>query len=262
MKLLASLVVALAAVSSPAQNVIVNEIMYHSSSTNVLDQWFEIYNADTNAVNLSGWKITKGVNYAFATNTMLAAGGYLVVASDRATFTNKYPGVTNFVAGWTGKLSHGGDQIQIEDAVGQAIDSVSYAPEGEWATRRMSEFDQFGKQGWEWFAGHDGNGKSLELINRNLSNNYGHNWASSTVNNGTPGQVNSVVRTNIAPILTDVGHLPLIPTPADPVTITARVIDERIGDGLAATITGVRGQARCGAIAGALDDGICGPVGI
>lgn len=39
-----------------------NEIMYHPPSTNLLEQWFEILNAGTNTVNLSGWRVTADTN--------------------------------------------------------------------------------------------------------------------------------------------------------------------------------------------------------
>src|SRR5437763_618930 len=78
-----------AAMPLPAQTVVINEIMYHPPSTNLLEEWFEIYNPGTNAVDLSGWQVTKGVEFTFPSNSVIAVGGYLVVAADRATFTNR-----------------------------------------------------------------------------------------------------------------------------------------------------------------------------
>src|SRR5882762_1137350 len=75
--------------------ILFNEIMYHPASTNVLEEWIELYNSGPTNVNLSGWQITKGVQFAFPTNTTIAAGGYLVVAANIAAFAAKYPGVTN-----------------------------------------------------------------------------------------------------------------------------------------------------------------------
>src|SRR5882724_12100559 len=45
--------------------VVINEIMYHPVSTNVLEEWFELYNPAVTNVNLSGWQMTKGVHFAF-----------------------------------------------------------------------------------------------------------------------------------------------------------------------------------------------------
>src|SRR5436190_18219066 len=74
--------------------VVVNEIMYHPPSTNLSEQWFELFNTATNPVDLSGWKTSKGVEFAFPTNTILPGDGYLVVAADTATFQAKNPGIT------------------------------------------------------------------------------------------------------------------------------------------------------------------------
>ena len=49
-----------------------------------------------------------------------------------------------------------------------------------------------GHRGWQWSDAHDGGGKSLELINAALPNEFGQNWAASLVDGGTPGRANSV----------------------------------------------------------------------
>lgn len=207
--------------------VIINEIMYHPASDNLLEGYVELYNSGTNAVNLAGWSFTKGIHYAFPTNTSisLAPAAYLVIASDGATFTSKHPGVNNFVAGWSGAMS---SHLRLIDAAGQTVNDVNFSNDGDWAARILTtNYNSFGHYGWQWSAAHDGGGSSLELINPKLPNSYGQNWASSTVPGGTPGAPNSVASTNIAPIIVDVAHSPLIPGPTDPVTISARLIDER-----------------------------------
>ena len=89
----------------------------------------------------------------------------------------------------------------------------------------MGEIDN-GHRGWEWYCEHDGTGKSLELVNRALSNEYALNWSSSATDGGTPGAVNSRDTDDAAPIIIEVAHRPIIPGPNDPVTITAAVLDE------------------------------------
>src|SRR5882762_9371764 len=98
---------------------IINEIMYHPASTNLLEQWVELYNPGTNTVDLTDWKFSNGIQFTFPTNTVLKAGDYLVVAADRNTFTNKFPGVTNYVAGWAAPLE--GHTIALDDNLGQNV---------------------------------------------------------------------------------------------------------------------------------------------
>ena len=164
--------------AAQAQPVVISEIMYHPASTNLLEQWFELLNPGPTNVNLSGWQVTKGVSFTFATNTALAPGAFLVVAAHGPTFASHNPGVANYVAGWTGSLGH---SLEISDAAGNVIDSVNFASEGDWAPRILGAggvpgaLDDFNGLGWEWFTPHDGLGASLELLNPALPNSYAHN---------------------------------------------------------------------------------------
>src|SRR5215813_1215275 len=129
---LASLFVAalLITSSSTYAGVVINEIMYHPASGNLLESYVELRNIDNVATNISGWRLTKGIQFTFPTNTALAPNAYLVVAADRATFTNKYPGVLNFVAGFNSSIGH---HLRLENANGDLINEVQYSDDGEWA---------------------------------------------------------------------------------------------------------------------------------
>jgi hypothetical protein len=214
--------------------VVINEIMYHPASEDLLESYVELHNSDAVTANLSGWKFTKGLTYTFPTNTLLAPGAYLVVAADRAAFTNKYPTVANFVAGWQPPL---GRHVQLVNPAGQVVSEVQYSNDGDWAARILTTngFAAYGHFGWEWQAAHDGSGSSLELLNPNLPNSYALNWGSSVAFNGTPGAPNSLFQTNIPPIVTGISHSPAIPQPTDVVTISARLVDEH-ATGLTATV--------------------------
>jgi hypothetical protein len=222
-------------VATQAEPVVISEIMYHPAGTNVLAEWFELHNPGPDVVSLAGWRVTKGVAFTFPTNATLAAGGFLVVAADTATFTALYPAVTNFAGGWGGTLSHDGEDLQLEDAQGNLVDRVAYAPAGDWALRRIGPPDKLNRRGWEWYAEHNGLGNSLELINSGLANDCGQNWDASNVPGGTPGAPNSIAQTNIAPLILDIVHTPLVPHSTDAVTITARLLDERT-DGRSLTL--------------------------
>lgn len=255
-------------VSAPSTfgGVVINEIMYHPASTNLLEEWFELYNPGPTNVNLSGWKITQGVQFAFPTNTTLAPGGYLVVAADAATFAAKYPGVTNVVPGSAGPL--GGHTIELDDNTGQNVNRVAYYDTGDWAVRLLGAggvpgaLDRYGGLGWEWFAPHDGGGASLELMNPALPNTYAQNWGPNKNTNSTPGRANSIATNNVAPFITDLAHSPVIPQPSEPVTISARVVDEAT-TGVAVTLNWrVDGAAGFNAVTmsddGAHGDGLAG----
>ncbi len=165
----------------------------------------------------------------FPTNTVLPAGGYLVVAADGPTFTRKHPGVDNFIGGWTGTLGHA---LELSDSAGLVISSIEFYDEGDWAVRVLGAGavlgapDRYGGLGWEWSAPHGGAGASLELINPSLPSSYAQNWGPNKDTNSTPGRANSIGTNNVAPFIAQVAHSPPIPLPSDPVTITARIVDE------------------------------------
>lgn len=213
----------------------INELMYHPNSTNVLEEWLELANPAATNVDLSGWRFSHGLAFVFPTNTVLAAGGYLVVPADLATFQSNYPAVTNVVAASAGPLH--GHTLELKDAASNTISSLTWYSDGDWATRFLSTngYAIYGHMGWEWSAAHDGGGNSLELINPALPLNYAQNWGSSTIQGGTPGQPNSIAQTNVAPFIADVSHSPAMPRPTDVVTVSARLVDEH-ANGISATV--------------------------
>lgn len=225
-------------VFDPNELVGINEIMFRPNTdqftgnmteTEVdpdspMHEWIELYNASSSDVNLNGWEFVSGINFVFPDVT-IEAGGYLIVAADVATFNAANPGVTApVVGGWTGQLSNSGEEIDLQDSTGERIDRVRYADAGDWGDRILTNVD--GRQSWEWFSEADGRGSSLEVINPNQTNNSGQNWDTSTVEDGTPGAQNSVFANDVAPLIGDVTHFPVIPTPTDTVTITADINDE------------------------------------
>ncbi len=240
-----------------SQPVIISEIMYHPPTTNVLQTWFELYNSGPTNVNLAGWRVTKGVSFAFPTNAVLGAGNYLVVAAHGPTFAAAHPGVANYVGGWTGNLSRDGETIQIDDASGNLVAQVSYTSEGDWASRQIGPLDALGRQGWEWHAEHDGLGKSAELVNVAMPSGNGQNWSSSITAGGTPGRANSATRANTAPIIADVQHLPIVPRSSDPVSVSARILDEHT-NGLTVTLQWRLDGAPGFTTATMFDDGVHG----
>ena len=221
--------------ASGADQIVISEIMYHPASENTNHEWIELHNRGNSTVNVTAWRFTRGIDFTFP-EASIPPGGYLVVAANRAAFSAVYPSVTNVVGDWVGQLSNGDEEIRLETADGKLVNSVHYADEGEWSLRQRSAV-MSGLRGWEWYSPHDGSAvntatgitesnRTLELRNPLLPNQYGQNWGASTVSGGTPGRANTLASTNIAPMIVDATHFPLVPTSSDPVTISARIIDE------------------------------------
>jgi CotH protein/lamin tail-like protein len=224
-------------ISDPTKNVVISEIMYHPYHDNENTQpeptsreFIEIYNRGIMTVNLADWRFSDGVNFTFPA-MVLDPNQYLVVAADVSVFLSAYPQVNpnQVVGGWTGRLSNSGEDVDLDDENGLRMDSVHYFDQGDWSSRELGPSDE-GHRGWQWNDDHDGGGKSLELIHPRISNNFGQNWAASLVAGGTPGQPNTVAKTNLAPMILDVKHKPLIPKSDEPVLVTARIRDEAIAN--------------------------------
>src|SRR5687768_2858554 len=194
-----------------AQDIVINEIMYHPASHDPREEYVELYNRGATNVNLSGWSLKGGVEFTFPSNTVILPGNYFVVAGHRPTFVSKYPTIANVVGdfavlrvtnltgtsitNWENILSNTRNSIELENAEGDRVDFVQYADEGDWAKRQRGLSDG-GFRGWTWYTEADGLGKSLELINAALPNEHGQNWVESTPVDGTPGRVNSAVSAN------------------------------------------------------------------
>jgi len=65
-------------------DIIIHEIMYHPSESNLCGEFVEIYNRGTTAVDVSGWQLIdeQQVMYTLPPNTIINGGGYLVFFND------------------------------------------------------------------------------------------------------------------------------------------------------------------------------------
>jgi hypothetical protein len=210
-----------------AGDVIFSEIMYQPPSGQRAEEWLELHNRGATPVNLAGWRLSAGVEFTFPP-VELPAGGYLVVAADAAAFQTRYPGVTNFVAGWLGRLSDNGETVTLRNALDEVVDSVAYATEGDWAVRTRGP-DDHGHRGWVWSAAHAGGGRSAERIHPGVTVDSGQNWAPSAIEGGTPGAANSMLTNRLAPLILNVRHRPAVPRSPEPVLVTARAVDDQPG---------------------------------
>ena len=128
--------------------------------TESTEQWVELHNKSGAPVDLTGWRLDNGVDFAFPNGTALAAGGYLVVAKDPAALLAKFPGIA--VTGpFASKLGRGVDKVVLKDAAGNKADSVEYFDGGRWPELA------------------DGGGSSLELRQPTADNTAPEAWAAS-----------------------------------------------------------------------------------
>ncbi len=160
-------------VGSVDDSVRVSEIMYNpvdNDSPHTSREFIELTNVGEASVNLVRIALTRGVSFVFP-DYDLAPGAHVLVVQDLEAFEALY-GLDFPVAGqYSGSLDNNGERIEIQDAVGQIIQSFKY------------------EDGWIEIT--DGAGFSLTAIapgsqdDSSLSNKSG--WRASSVVDGTPG---------------------------------------------------------------------------
>ena len=147
----------LPAMVSAQGDVKINEIMYNPSTEQGSDanmEWIELYNNDTEAINISGWTIDNNP----ISEIVMEPGDYVVLARNKTAFDAYYGALPCPVIDVTLVLKNDpGDTIVLGNSTGAEIDNVTYN-----ASR-----------------GANGNGKTLERTATGT-------WAESIVDGGTP----------------------------------------------------------------------------
>jgi hypothetical protein len=156
-----------------------NEIMYHPLVGGDDAQYVELFNRGTNAINLGGWKLGGGIGWTFASNQVVAAGGFLVIGRNTTYLFTNYAqlNAANTVGNFSGKLSGSGEQLTLTmpdttlstngsgkvttNYLDIVVDEVTYGTGGRWG---------------HWS---DGGGSSLELMDARADKRRASNWADS-----------------------------------------------------------------------------------
>ena len=139
--------------------ILINEIHYDPTNNTELLEFVELYNADTNTVDLAGWYFSAGIDYTFPSNTLINPGEYLVVAENTNNLFNKFG--SHALGPFAGHLASDGETIRLRDADGDEIDEVSY------------------DIGFPWPVASAGDGSSMELTHPSFNNDLGSSWRAS-----------------------------------------------------------------------------------
>jgi hypothetical protein len=176
-------------------DVVINEIMHNPISLDDDDQYVELYNQGTNAVDLGKWQFISGISFTFPPNTVVQAGDYLVVARNTARMLANYPNLNsgNLIGNFGGKLSHHGERLALamwdttvstnHSGIVQTndiyipVDEVTYGTGGRWS---------------QWSAA---GGSSLELIDPHANHRLAPSWTDSDETHKVPWSIISATGT-------------------------------------------------------------------
>jgi len=111
--------------------VVFNEIMCHPQEEEDSLEWIELYNQMAIDMDISGWSLAGGIDYQFATGTMIDGHGYLVVAKNPTELSSQ-TGFDEALGPFTGRLSNGGEEIQLINNSQRTMNVVDYRDRGDW----------------------------------------------------------------------------------------------------------------------------------
>ena len=106
-------------------------IFYNPQNDGTKTEFLTLYNPGLGIVNISGYKITQGINFTFPESTFIGPGhSYLL---------SKYPGISlpgvscGNVSQWSeGSLANEGETIRLENQYGIVLDYVNYLADEPW----------------------------------------------------------------------------------------------------------------------------------
>ena len=159
--------------------VVFNELMFDSVSNDDADEFIELHNPGTNALNVGRWRVRGGVSFNLPTGASIPANGYLVLGGNSARLRANYPNLNfvNCLGDWSGSLKNRGERLTLSmpdtivstngqgafvtNTIHIVVDEMTYADGGRW-----------GK-----FSG--GGGSSLELHDARADRRLAPNWGDS-----------------------------------------------------------------------------------
>ncbi len=151
--------------------VVFNEINYHPSENNHALEFIELYNQNSVNVDLTGWKLTGGIDYSFPENTIIEGRSYLVIALEPET-VKEASDLENILGPYQGRLDNAGETVRLRNNNERIMDEITYNDK------------------YPWPVSADGSGATLSKLLPTSSSSPPQNWTSSPQLLGTPGKIN------------------------------------------------------------------------
>ena len=152
--------------------IVVSEINHTSSPIFDMGDWLEIHNNTNQKLDITGWRVSNGTSFfTVPASTIIAAKGYLVVCSDMAKFSAKWPSVTDNLTG--GILTDTAAILKVVDNNGHLKYYINYTSQAPWPSIA------------------NGNGPTLELNDTSADPTKQPAWLEGCWG-GTPGSGQSI----------------------------------------------------------------------
>jgi hypothetical protein len=139
-------------------SVMISKIFYNEFNEPDKHEFIGIFNPASESVDLSGYVVTRGIDFTFPQGTLLNAGSTIVIS--KGNLQPLDPGYFPRIYQWnSGSLDNSGEVIQLTDSFGIVVDQVIYGPDAPWPLT-------------------DGNAAAvLGLKDPSYDNHFGENWS-------------------------------------------------------------------------------------
>lgn len=151
--------------------LVVSEIQYHPRDGDARLEWIELENELAVDLDISGWYFADGIDWVFPEGTVVAGGGFVVVAADPLALAEA-SGFGGALGPFVGRLDDSGERLELRDRNGRLLDAVRYNDRSEWPVPP------------------DGSGATLAKIRPGLASDDAASWTWSPRAGGTPGAPN------------------------------------------------------------------------
>lgn len=116
---------------SSASAIQISEIMYNPSGSDTGHEWIEVYNNESSAINLTGWKfVESGTNHGLNLvngGEILDIGTYAIIADNSNMFLQDYPTFTGTLFDSSFSLSNTGEYLALKDSNSTVVENITYA---------------------------------------------------------------------------------------------------------------------------------------
>jgi len=170
--------------------IIISELQYNPAGVPGADdlEFVEIYNTTSTIVNLTNWRIRKGIDFDFPTDTLLGPHAALVVvpfelseAEKLDDFCDHYgigTDTVQIVGGYRDVLDNGGEKVQLQRPDDPPLDEPGFIP-------RLLEDEVRYYDDLPWPIDADGTGRSLGRVSSDAWGNDAAGWVDTTPSPGT-----------------------------------------------------------------------------
>jgi len=159
-------------------NLNITEIHYHPQDLEEINdrelEFIELKNMGSSSISVEGLTFFRGIDYTFPTETQIAPGFYIVLASNSVEFQKRY-GFEPFDE-FQGQLANNGETISLKNPDNDTLISIKYDDKYPWPNSA------------------DGDGYSIVLNEDNAFDdlNNAKNWHASKSIHGSPGRNDNV----------------------------------------------------------------------